>query len=96
MADKRDNNRKVVDKTTKTAKKSELVQISRREQRLRERLLTVDEDAVHDEKRLHDNSERRKARLTRKINATRARQEQGWIARSARLSIICRRYCIAC
>lgn len=76
MADKRDNNRKVVDKTTKTAKKSELVQISRREQRLRERLLTVDEDTVHDEKRLHDNSEQRKARLTRKINATRARQEQ--------------------
>ena len=33
----------------------EMVQITRREQRLRERLLTVDEDVIHDEKRLHDN-----------------------------------------
>ena len=57
------------------ADKPELVEISRREQRLRERLLTVDEDMVHDEQRLHDNGERRKARLIKRINRTRARQE---------------------
>ena len=53
----------------------EMVQITRREQRLRERLLTVDEDVIHDEKRLHDNGERRKARLTKRINRVRSRQE---------------------
>ena len=66
---------KLVDKTTKSAKQDELVQISRREQRLRERLLTVDEDLIHDENRLHANGERRKRRLTKQINRTRARQK---------------------
>ena len=55
---------------------TELVEISRRERRLRETLLTVDEDLIHDEKRLRRNSERRKERLTRRINKVRQRQEQ--------------------
>ena len=70
---------KVVDRATKSAKhdeRTEMVQITRREQRLRERLLTVDEDIIHDEKRIHDNGERRKARLTRRINQVRNRQEE--------------------
>ena len=62
-------------KTASTTSGDKLVQITNRERRLRERLLTVDEDMIHDEKRLHDNGERRKARLTAKINRTRARQE---------------------
>ena len=66
---------KIVDQTTKQARREQLVQITRRERRLRERLLTVDEDMIHDEKRLHDNGERRKARLIARINRTRERQE---------------------
>ena len=31
--------------------------------------------SIHDEKRLHDNGERRKARLTKRINRVRSRQE---------------------
>ena len=61
---------------TSRASQGEMVQITRRERRLRERLLTVDEDMIHDEKRLHDNGERRKARLTARINRTRRRQEE--------------------
>lgn len=55
--------------------KKQYVEISRREQRLRERLLTVDEDIVRSEKRLHRNGERRKTKLAAKINQARSRQE---------------------
>ena len=55
--------------------REELVEVSRREQRLRERLLTIDEDMIHDERRVHENGERRRERLTRRINKVRSRQE---------------------
>lgn len=52
-----------------------LVQISRREQRLRERLLAINEDLVNDEEHLRRRSDQRKQRLINKINRTRHRQE---------------------
>ena len=58
-----------------TEHKEELVEVSRREQRLRERLLTIDEDMIHDERRVHENGERRREHLTRRINKVRSRQE---------------------
>ena len=57
------------------SRREELVEVSRREQRLRERLLTIDEDMIHDENRVHENGERRRARLISRINKVRARQE---------------------
>ena len=57
------------------SRKEELVEVSRREQRLRERLLTIDEDMIHDERRVHENGERRREHLTRRINKVRSRQE---------------------
>ena len=63
------------DKKPDTEHKEELVEVSRREQRLRERLLTVDEDMIHDERRVHENGERRRERLIRRINKVRSRQE---------------------
>lgn len=66
---------KIVDLSTKTSRKEELVQISRREQRLRERLLAVEEDLIHDEKHAQAKRDNRKAKLTRKINKARCHQE---------------------
>ncbi len=50
-------------------------QISHREQLLRERLLTVDEDLVRAETRLRQKGEARRRKLAAKINRARSRQE---------------------
>ena len=50
-------------------------QISHREQLLRERLLTVDEDLVRAETRLRQRGEARRRKLAAKINRARSRQE---------------------
>lgn len=50
-------------------------QISHREQLLRERLLTVDEDLVRAETRLRQKGEARRRKLATKINRARSRQE---------------------
>ena len=50
-------------------------QISHREQLLRERLLTVDEDLVRAETRLRQKGEARRRKLAAKINRVRSRQE---------------------
>lgn len=55
---------------------SESVEISRRERILRERLLTVEEDEVHAERRVKRNAERRKSSLTKQINRARRHQEE--------------------
>ena len=49
--------------------------ISHREQLLRERLLTVDEDLVRAETRLRQKGEARRRKLAAKINRARSRQE---------------------
>ena len=69
---------KIVDKTREPKKAKvakEMVEISGRERRLRERLLTVDEDLTRDELRLRRKSEAKKRRLTRQINQARQKQE---------------------
>lgn len=58
------------------AKNNQSVKISRREHRLRERLLAVDEDLAIDEKHLRDRSEALTNKLTKKINKARLRQER--------------------
>lgn len=53
----------------------EAVRISRRERKLRERLLTIDEDLIHDEEQLRRHSDVRKDQLIKKINRARRKQE---------------------
>ena len=66
--------KKKVEEAGKT-KSTEYVEISRRERYLREKLLTIDEDAIHDERRIRRNSEHQKAKITSQINRVRERQE---------------------
>ena len=59
----------------KSDEKERGYQISHREQLLRERLLTVDEDLVQAETRLRQKGEARRRKLAAKINRARSRQE---------------------
>ena len=59
----------------KSDEKDRGYQISHREQLLRERLLTVDEDLVRAETRLRQKGEARRRKLAAKINRARSRQE---------------------
>ncbi len=59
----------------KSDEKERGYQISHREQLLRERLLTVDEDLVRAETRLRQKGEARRRKLAAKINRARSRQE---------------------
>ena len=59
----------------KSDEKDRGYQISHREQLLRERLLTVDEDLVWAETRLRQKGEARRRKLAAKINRARSRQE---------------------
>ena len=59
----------------KSNEKDRGYQISHREQLLRERLLTVDEDLVRAETRLRQRGEARRRKLAAKINRARSRQE---------------------
>lgn len=59
----------------KSDEKDRGYQISHREQLLRERLLTVDEDLVRTETRLRQRGEARRRKLAAKINRARSRQE---------------------
>lgn len=59
----------------KSDEKDRGYQISHREQLLRERLLTVDEDLVRAETRLRQKGEARRRKLATKINRARSRQE---------------------
>ena len=59
----------------KSDEKDRGYQISHREQLLRERLLTVDEDLVRAETRLRQKGEARRRKLAAKINQARSRQE---------------------
>lgn len=53
---------------------NKMVQISRREQRLRERVLALDEDLIRDERHARDKRDNRFAKLNRKIEKIRRKQ----------------------